>query len=369
MFNAIKKLSKGVIILLCCLILIPVFIIIFLAILQGCAGKKISYDKYENKMVAATKKYLKKEKLLPKEEAESIVVNLDDLVSEGYIKSPEDLVKDKSCVGSVTVRLNGSNEKSNNGGIYNYNAQLKCDKYKSKSLINLMMEDLTTQESGLYKVNNTYVYKGDRTNNYLKFYGVLYRIINVDEAGIVKLVKEDPESAMFWDNKYNSKMDQNLGKNIYKDSYIVQKLNDFYITKKKLKLAARDKVVAYDVCIDAKNIDDVSIPYKTCQNVLENQYITLLDVRDFANASLDPECTSLDSKSCRNYNYMKSMNLSTWTINAVSDDDYQVYYFENGYLRYTQANYYLDYNVVIHIDGQEIVKSGDGSKKTPYVIE
>ena len=66
---------------------------------------------------------------------------------------------------------------------------------------------------------------------------------------------------------------------------------------------------------------------------------------------------------------MKSLNISSWTLNAVSNDTYNVFYLRYGLIRYEQASAYENYNVVIYIDGNEIVSSGDGSASSPYVIE
>ena len=51
MISAIKKLDKKFLILASLIICLPILIIIFLAIIHACGKSKISYDKYENKMI------------------------------------------------------------------------------------------------------------------------------------------------------------------------------------------------------------------------------------------------------------------------------------------------------------------------------
>lgn len=370
MRDALRKLDRKFLIFAGCLILIPVVIIIFLAIIQSCGNRKITHDKYETKMISAADKYIKKDNSIPKEENEYVIIDLDTLVSKGYIKSTEKLLDDGSCKGSVTVRRNGIVDEENEGYL-NYTVSLTCDKYQTNSLKNLALKDLTSSESGLYKVGNSYIYKGEKPDNYLSFFGTLYRVISIDKNGIAKIIKVESESQhLYWDMKYNTEVNKSSGLNLYKDSFLLEKMNSYYSDSKKTKENLKTKIVSYDVCVDKRSVDNYSLnSVENCSNILKNQKFTLLNVTDFANASLDPECKSIDSKSCKNYNYMGRMSLYTWTMNAVSNNTYQVYYLENGAIKYQDANQYYSYNIVIHIDGDEIVSSGNGSKETPYVIE
>ena len=109
-------------------------------------------------------------------------------------------------------------------------------------------------------------------------------------------------------------------------------------------------------------------PERVCTNVLENQIVSLIDVVDYANASLDPECNSIDSMSCSNYNYLHDLNLRTWTLNAVANNTYEVYYLGSGIVRGQRANKYDSYNMVIYIDGNEKV-IGEGKATNPYIMK
>lgn len=370
MKDALKKLDKKFLIFAGCLILIPIVIIMFLAMIQGCGNKKITYEKYENKMIQSAKKYFKKSDSIPKEESEYVIVDLDTLVEKEYIKSTEKLLNDDTCEGNVTVRRNGVNKEENEGYL-NYTVSLSCNNYKTNSLKNLVLEDLTSVDSGLYKVDKSYIFKGVDVDNYLNFYGTLYRIVSIDENGIAKILKTESEPQNFyWDMKYNSEIKQSFGKNIYKDSYILEKLNKYYNEGRKIKQTEKSKIVAYDICVDSRDTNNYSLSHGVnCQKILENQKISLLNVTDFANASLDSECTGINSKSCRNYNYMSRMGIYTWTMDVVSNNTYQVYYLENGTVNYQNANQYYSYNIVLYIDANELVSSGNGKEKTPYIIK
>ena len=103
--------------------------------------------------------------------------------------------------------------------------------------------------------------------------------------------------------------------------------------------------------------------------MLEKQLVSLINVSDYASASIDPDCNSTNSLACNNYNYLYNAASSTWTLNSISDNTYQAIYLSNGMMRIENANYYNTYNIVIYIDGNERYISGIGSKEKPYIIE
>jgi len=214
MVNAIKKLDKKFLMIACFMIILPIFILIFLMIIQGCSNQKMSYEKYEKKMISAAKKYFEDNDLLPQSESAVSRVELSKLIEDEYIKDSLKALEDDTCNGTVTVRKNGSIIEENKGGFFNYTVNLECKDYKTVSLNDLLLEDLTNSESGLYKYGSSYIYKGDDVDNYIKFYGTLYRILRIDENGILKLIKFESENInQQWDNKYNTEVNNSYGKN------------------------------------------------------------------------------------------------------------------------------------------------------------
>lgn len=371
MLEALKKIDKKLLIFTGCIVLLPVVIIIFMAIMQGCSNLKITPEEYENKMINAAEKYFEDNDKLPKEERATATVKLSKLIEKEYIKDTKKLLDDDTCKGEVVARLNGSTIEENNGGFINYTVKLECKNYKTETLKGLLMNDLTTTESGLYKQGNDYIFKGEDVDNYISFYGQDYRIVSVDENGYVKLLKSLSEASNYaWDSKFNLEVNNSYGKNIYKDSEILKQLINDYNSTRKISSTAKKHIVSYDVCSDARNIDDYSITYdNNCTNVLKNQVISLLDVEDFAKASLDPDCVDLSSKTCRNYNYLKDLNLNTWTVVPVANNSYEVYYITTSSVKRQEANRYNAYNIVIYIDGNEKINSGSGTKENPYIIK
>lgn len=371
MVNALKKMDKKFLIFAGIIIFLPLLIIVFLAVVQGCGNSKISYESYETKMLSAGERYAEETNKVPTDEGELLTVKLSTLVDKGYIKSTEKLLDDSTCDGSISIRRNGSSLEENEGGYLNYIVDLNCKEYKTVHLVDKLKENVVTEESGLYEVENGYIFKGDKVDNYLRFYGNIYRIISIDENGILKLVKNESEvTNKIWDNKFNVETNRSSGKNIYKDSKILEVLHNDYFNEKKLNLDARKHVVAYDVCIGKRNSNNYSIDSKLdCSEKLEKQIISLMNISDFANASLDVDCKSLDSRACVNYNYLYGTASSTWTLNASLDNSYDILFLADGIMLTQVANTYSEYNIVIYIDGNQMYTTGNGSSNNPYVIE
>lgn len=370
MVSAIKKMDKKFKVTCLLIIGLPLFILLFLAIIQGCKGGA-SYEKYEEEMVAAAEKYFKQENLIPGSEGQIETVDLSTLVNKKLIKSTEKYLDDLSCMGSVSVIRNGESLEENNGGFLNYTYELKCDEYSTPLLVNKLKEDLTTSGDGLYADGNGFIYKGYKVDNYIRFYGSMYRIMSIDENNNLKLIKIEPErNSRIWDNKYNIDVNYSSGKNIYKDSKILEYLIKDYNNVKKFSGDAKKSIVAHDVCVGKRSTANLELSNTAeCSEVLEKQLIGLLELTDFAKASLDENCNSIKAKSCKNYNYLKGTVSSSWTVNAVLDNTYEAYALLDGIAYAQTTNEYNNYNVVIYISGNEVFTSGKGTLSEPYVIE
>ncbi|MDO4963240.1 MAG: hypothetical protein Q4E75_03995 [bacterium] len=370
MVDALKKMDKKLLIIAFCIIVLPIVFVLFLILLRGCSDNGISYSSYEEKMVAATKKYLEKEKIKLSDEGSYEIVNLDILVDKKYIKSASKLLKDDSCTGFVSVRRNGSSIEENKGGYLNYIVNLSCNNYKTAHLVDKIKENITNSESGLYLFDGIYVFKGDKPSNYLNIFDKSYRIVSIDENNILKLVSDPTGISRIWDNKYNIEIDHNYGINLYKDSSILSYIVEEYKNKKKYPINLKEKMMAYDVCIGKRSSSDFSISRELdCSSRLPKQLVSLPNVSDYALASYDPDCKDIKSKACKNYNYLSLVASSTWTLNAASDNTYQAFVMSDGIAYVEDTNTYNEYNTVIYIDGNELYQEGTGTKTNPYLIK
>ena len=370
MIEILKRIERKTLIILICIILLPIIFLVFLALIQGC-GSKVNHDTYLQKMESAALKYIKDYDLTPSSEGSEVTVSLEELVDGKYIKSTKKQLKDASCTGEVTIRLNGSQFKSNNGGLLNPIAHLNCVDYESITLKDKIMSDITSSNSGVYAYNGGYIYKGDSVNNYLSLMGNLYLIIGIDSNGFVKLINTKKENEYIeWDNKYNIEALNSYGINSYIDSTVLKKLNSIYESINTKYLEDKKKLVSHNVCVGLRSKNNKQkVTDEECSNVLENQIISLPSITDYSLASLDENCTDVDSKSCINYNYFGHTLLSSWTVTGVSDNTFEVYYYSNNLLSIKKASVSSRIMQVIYIDGNEIVKSGDGSRALPFEIQ
>lgn len=370
MVQVLKRLDKKFLIIVGCIFCIPILLIIILALVQGC-NRKITYDKYEKKMISALESYIKDENKTPKLEGETFSISLAKLVEKEYIKSTEKMLDDDSCEGTVMVRNNGASVEENGSGFLNYTVNLECKDYSSVHLIDKLMEDLTTEESGLYQVGEEYIFRGNKVDNYIMISQIPYRIISMDKDGILKLIKIDPESpSKVWDDKFNVETNRNSGINLYKDSRMIEYLKGNYNNTKRTPKNMKKHLIAYDVCIGKRSNLDTTINKEVdCSLKLEDQIISLLNVSDYALASLDPNCINLRSRSCNNYNYLRNVVSSTWTLNSSSDNTSDVMYISDGLMEIQNGRYTEQYNLVIYIDGNELYTSGKGTIESPYLLD
>ena len=102
--------------------------------------------------------------------------------------------------------------------------------------------------------------------------------------------------------------------------------------------------------------------------VLENQFIGLLQMNDFLNASLDVNCTNTNNPSCSNYNYLSKYKYNWWTITASSANSYRVFRISsNAEVTLASSSGYL--RPVLYLTDDAIYVSGDGTKENPYIVK
>ena len=360
-----KKLDSKFLITCGVIISLPILFIIIMMLIRGCSGNVKSHDRYEEMMVSKAKSYAKGHKMLPKSDR-STILKLDNLI-DGGLKSPSKVLKDDSCSGSVVIKNNYKDGKN----YYNYIPYLECDDYKTMYLKDYLLKDVVESGSGLYKIGDEYIFRGAKANNYLSFYGTIYRIIKIDANGNLKLIKErNQDISSSWDNKYNLNKKGYSGVANYADSIIIDRLLSDYRNTKNFTKEARKKMVPHSVCVGKRSTDKLDINITTeCDEKLDNQIISLASVTDYTLASYDSNCKSIGDPSCTNYNYFTNFIDYTWTVDTVVNDDSLVYYIDSVGSDLDGANKYKKYNWVIYIDSEELCESGDGTEKKPYVIK
>lgn len=345
-------------------VLIVVILLIYNAIFGG-----TSYENIENKLVDAAKEYYSENKeLLPKNENEQLTISDSTLTSKNYLKSMSELTKKMdgvSCTGTVMVSYVNGN--------YRYTPTLDCGKdYRSQTFTSYLQENVNTviNGQGLYQLNNELIYRGEDPNNYVKFANKMWRIVKISDNNVVLILNEKYNKSVF-DDRYNTERNRNDGINDYSVSRIYENLTNLYQKNELFNNETKTKLSSYTLYLGKRSeneaINDGSIEKS---KVLENQYIGLLPLYDYINASIDLNCNSAITNSCSNYNYLADYGYNWWVQTADSITTYKVFRITSeGTVELTKANTNGYLRPVIHLATDVLYASGDGTLENPYIIK
>lgn len=351
-----KKMIKsfGIVIGLFVVLLIGIFVI------KLFVGNKVGYEKLENIVENSAKSYFSKNSdQLPSDEGEIKRVTTSELIEGKYMKTMDKYTED-SCSGEVKV--------TNNGGEYLYITTLDCNGYKTKSIAEVIESSLVDSGDGLYISENEYYYRGENVNNYIKIDNQVYRILGIDANGYIKVF--DPtldRNGVTWDNRYNSEKKQDsVGINDYEKSRLKEYFDGVYdaylnTTKK--------YIVKYDWYIGKRSINDGNLsPVESSKTI--SDYVSTILPSEYARIGLDSDCTSIFTRSCKNYNYISSLIIdSIWTLSSVAENTYENFCIDNGMIETKPTMRKYKVLKSFNISGDNIYVSGDGSLNSPYVIK
>ena len=350
----------------------PISIIIILlgsALIYNKFFYKKSYNEVEKIMLNAAQEYFNKyDEKLPLNINDSITITDETLIKSNYMDTILSYTKEKNvtCDGKVTV--------TNINGNYRYTSLLDCgNTYQTKYLTEQIKdnEQIVTEGNGLYNLNNELVYRGEYVNNYLKLSGRIYRIVKIKDGRPV-IILTDTSDSVVWDNRYNIQTDNSTGFNDYEKSRMRTYLDNLYKAESEgalLTKTAKLLVTSHDLPIGRRvNADTDKTGTLENAKVLTNQYIGLLPISDFLNASTDVNCTETTSKSCINENYLSKYKYTWWTITANSNTTNKVYVV-NGIAHTSTANSTAYIRPVLYLAKDTIYVSGNGTKNNPYLIK
>lgn len=368
-----KKMIKfmGIIVIAMIVILIILFIV---SLGNKNKGNTYSYSEIESILENAAKDYFKDHPdSLPQEEDYVVEIDSANLVADGKMNDLSEYpTKDGVvCTGSVNVQMEDDE--------YLYSPILNCgDKYSSVLLHNKVVDDSNTVTSGdgLYSRGGEYVFRGENVNNYVELGKSLWRIVKITADDEIVLINQDGAGyTTVWDNRYNEEKQYDAGINNYGVSRIKDYLDQVYKNPDKNLsqdiLSKKDKIklVSYNLCVgkkspkseDNKNTDE-------CKQTIKDQKMGLLTLSDYLYASVDPNCKSADTKSCKNYNYLV-IKSDWWLMTASSDNTYDVFEVKtNGMVTKDYASNYALARPVVHLNSNVLYKSGKGTLTKPYKV-
>jgi len=338
------------------------FFIFVIGIASIFTNSKVTYEDVEQKMKNAAQIYYKnRTEKLPEQDGNTVTITAEELVESGNLKSLDKYIKDATCTGYVKVM--------NNNSFYLYLPYLDCgESYKSTTLYSKIVSPskIVTSGNGLYQSDDEFIFRGEYVDNYVTFANQSWRIIKVNSDHSLRLIHiPNEEKAVKWDNRYNIETDNSDGINNYLVSRIRDRVVNRYNDKKFFTDTNRSYIISHNVCIGKRIAKDENSV--ECSQILKQQPLSLLRVSEFMNASIDPNCIKITENSCMNYNWMAKLS-SFWTITGHSLESNYVYRI-NGTASKTKTNTQYGLNVVLHLSGDILYKSGDGTSKNPYVIK
>lgn len=357
------KLDKNLLKKLGIFIGIVIFIFIIIFIFKLISGGRMDYANIEKRLINAAKSYYKDNPdELPKNSNESVKITAEKLTENNKIKSLSELAKDNNavCNGEVTV--------TNNNDLLLYSVSLNCGEYyESKKLNNVIVEKTVTSGEGLYNINGTYIFRGEKLNNYISFAGLTWRILRINNDGTIRIIETTDRAPVVWDDRYNSEKQSDTGINDYRLSRIKESIDELY---KSEEFSKNDKayIVNQNLCVGRRNeesqINDGSIE---CSDIIENQPFGLLQPNEFVLASMDSSCKAPSNPECKNYNYLTYFNRSFWTLTGDSSSTHRVFKASDTVYT-TNANGNAQIRLVVNINSNVNYISGDGTKEKPYTF-
>jgi hypothetical protein len=397
-----KKMIKMLGILLGLLLLLFIFILISNG-LKG--GKKYTYDEISTEAISATKKYLNNNtSRKPNADNTKTIVTIDSLVEGKYMKEPSVLLKDDnaSCSGEVEVYYLEDKK-------YDYIPEITCvikgETYNSKNLVNKLLGEgdynVVFEDSGIYKRINgkwitndddlnsagsedivEYYYRGNQEallKNYVQIDDMLFRVVMVDnDENLLLIYNDNIQKGAPWDKRYNEEVNKTQGINTYKENGVksaaIEKVESFILGDEKLenkvKFSSSLKYLVQEMtlCTGKRALTDKGTDGSIeCETKLERQKAGLLPAYMYMSASIDPTCEETGDKSCGNNNYLATYDNSYCLVTTNSEKSNECYYV-NRSITSGVCSSNTSFKPIITITGRVQYSEGDGSKKTPYVI-
>lgn len=205
------------------------------------------------------------------------------------------------------------------------------------------IKDNNTENENFNKINEEYYFTGEVENNYVKYSGLLWRIIKINSDKTVTIVSDNALTAL------------NPGTNKkYEETYIntwLNKTEKEYTGILETNLNNIEKYLTFtktckDVVTDTKNI--------SCKDKIEDTYITAPSVYDYVNTGGNKGFMNNDT-----YFYLANTN----------KENSLMYIDSTGKTNYSDETDILGVKAVVTIKNNITLKEGNGTKENPYTFE
>ncbi len=351
---------------------VTVVFLLLLFIISLFTKKTYTYTDVENIMKDAAISYFEEyPDYLPTQEGSIVEVDAVNLISAGKMKDLSEYLGDGvACSGTVQVQRAGND--------FLYTPYLNCgESYLTQELYKKVASETVTTGDGLYAAGNAYIFRGENVNNYVELDKSVWRIVKVNSDGSMVLINSDGiQFAQPWDDRYNEEQLFEAGINQYSVSRIKDYLDKVYNNPSKedgediLSEKDKSKLIPFSVCIGKRSENsEGKNNSEECMQTLKGQYLGLLTLSDYLYASLDANCKSAATRSCKNYNYLVIRD-EWWLVTASKDDTYSTFKVnQSGNAEKDNASTYATVRPVIYLNSRVLYKSGEGTLEKPYKVK
>ena len=173
---------------------------------------------------------------------ENMIISQNTTFEDPGVKKVTDNIDGEIDISKVVV--DASKVDTSKVGVYEVTYKVKDSTYNQTKVTRTVTVARNFSETVVSETDESNYYKGQVADNYVLFSGMLWRIINVDENGNVKLISEDVVSNLRYDSTG------------YKDSNVEAWLNNVFYNS----LTNPDKyLVDTTYCVGAVNsVDDIN---------------------------------------------------------------------------------------------------------------
>jgi hypothetical protein len=233
-----------------------------------------------------------------------------------------------------------------------------------------LKQNVITAGDGLYQDSidaKRYVYKGMNVNNYIKYAGLIWRIVSIEADGSVKVVFPGYTETVEWDVASGTEWgDSSL--NNYLNTQIYTSLVDVSGLVKKIWYVGsikRDAETSYTLAW--LNSKEKSSEYMGNSGNLG--MFGLPSAVDFVKASLDSTCSGsvLDSTTCNSW----LSGYKTWLINYDADSTTEQHaYYINGDHKLSSMAVNTKFTILptMFLKRTLVIASGTGTTADPYTV-
>lgn len=196
-------------------------------------------------------------------------------------------------------------------------------------------EYATGGEDGLFSSSGNYIYKGNVTNNYLKYNNMLWRIVRINSDKSIDIILDDYINVLPWNNNVRK----------FKESDIFKYLNNEFLNN-------LDKSMLTENSFCTDEINDLT--KITCNNQNDDNYVKLLDVTNFLNSINNSKSYLVKEDEIF---WLSDIDTDkVWHTNSVnvSESDPSTFYEIKPMVRLKETNLYVE---------------GDGTKNSPYTLK